>query len=154
MLLKSRITHESQKPLKWICIIVGALFAIVIGLYIVPRFDNLFQYYTFELKEREPDQNNQGPEIDETIKNVFGQYQTFTSEDNILTDELLLKSYDYSHGESRLFSKYFAKKDPDNYDVSIVDAIGAATSYSSYFKPKTITKNGETSLYLDLQIFE
>jgi hypothetical protein len=53
-------------------VIVGALFAIVFGIYIVPRFEHLFQYYTFELKDREPGHNDQGPEIDETIKNVFG----------------------------------------------------------------------------------
>tara|TARA_B110000285_G_C14714993_1_gene419507 strand:+ start:322 stop:576 length:255 start_codon:yes stop_codon:yes gene_type:complete len=71
-----------------------------------------------------------------------------------LTNELLLKSYDYRNGESRLFSKYFAEKDPENYDISIVDAIGAATSYPSYFKPKEIVHaNGEKSLYLDLDIF-
>lgn len=53
-----------------------------------------------------------------------------------MTDELMLKSFDYTNGESRLFSKYFADHDPDTYDVSIVDAIGAATSYPSFFKPK------------------
>ena len=67
---------------------------------------------------------------------------------------MLLKAFDYSKGESRLFSKYFAKKNPDQYDVTIVDAIGAATSYPSYFKPKTIKhQNGETSTYIDLDIF-
>lgn len=58
--------------------IVGALFATVFGMYIVPSFEYLFQYYTFELKDREHGQNDQGPEIDETIKNVFGVYQRFT----------------------------------------------------------------------------
>ena len=74
----------------------GIVFAFVIGLLIIPSIQGFIKLNTFKLEDRE--------ELDRLLNDIYGKDQTF---DDILTDELVLKTYEYNSQESRLFSKYF-----------------------------------------------
>lgn len=96
LLLKSRLTYESRKPLQTFSVLGGIVFAFVIGLVIFPSIQGFITLNTFKLADRE--------ELDRLLNDIYGKDQTF---DDILTDELVLKTYEYNSQESRLFSKYF-----------------------------------------------
>lgn len=74
----------------------GIVFAFVIGLVIIPSIQGFIKLNTFKLEDR--------GELDRLLNDIYGKDQTF---DDILTDELVLKTYEYNSQESRLFSKYF-----------------------------------------------
>ena len=55
--------------------------------------------------------------------------------DDILSDEILITSYEYNGKSPRFFSKYFHEQDPV-YDVKIKTAVGGSSSAPLYFNPK------------------
>lgn len=66
------------------------------------------------------------------------------------TDEALITAFDYNSLEPRFFSKYFAKQNPEIYDVNIGESTGASSAAPTYFDPKrTVNAYGFTELQVD-----
>ncbi len=55
----------------------------------------------------------------------------------VLSDEILLISYEYNTQQPRFYSKYFTDQDKGTYDVLVSDATGASSAAPIYFQPKT-----------------
>jgi patatin-like phospholipase/acyl hydrolase len=62
----------------------------------------------------------------------------------------LITAFDYNSLEPRFFSKYFAKMNPNVYDVKIGESTGASSAAPTYFDPKkTENAYGLTELQVD-----
>ena len=72
--------------------------------------------------------------IEKIISQKFGN----TNLTDGLTKEIMYTSYDYISHEPRLFTKYAAKLDPENYDVTLAQAAAASAAAPNYFDPKEI----------------
>jgi patatin-like phospholipase/acyl hydrolase len=54
---------------------------------------------------------------------------------DILTNELLVNSYDFNSKQPRFFSKYFMQHDQGNYEVPLRTAVGGSSSAPAFFDP-------------------
>ena len=69
---------------------------------------------------------------------------------DILTNELLVNSYDFNSKQPRFFSKYFMQHDKGNYDVLLRTAVGGSSSAPGYFDPEEISNGYNiTSVLID-----
>lgn len=69
---------------------------------------------------------------------------------DIITDELIVITYEYNSQEPRFFSKYFAEKDPMLYQTIISNATGGSSAAPGYFTPqKRTTFYNQTELMID-----
>lgn len=67
-----------------------------------------------------------------------------------MSKEVLIVSYEYNSQQPRLYSKYFAKEDPNIYDVLVGNATAASSSAPTFFDPKVQnTKYGRTEILVD-----
>lgn len=68
----------------------------------------------------------------------------------ILSDELLVISYDYNNQEPRFFSKTFMNRDPAIYNVTLGNSTAASSAAPTFFDPKIqIDKYGFVELQID-----
>jgi len=58
--------------------------------------------------------------------------------ENVITDEILITSYEYNFEQPRFYSKYFSEQDPGVYNITVGDATGASSSAPTYFDPKIL----------------
>lgn len=56
--------------------------------------------------------------------------------DNILTDEILIVSYDYNSQQPRFYSKFYKNWYPYIYDVTLDIATASSSAAPTYFKPR------------------
>ena len=54
----------------------------------------------------------------------------------MLSNEVLIVSYAYNSQQPRFYSKYFAKQDPNIYDILVANATAASSSAPTFFDPK------------------
>lgn len=72
--------------------------------------------------------------VEEICKKKFGDVMISQA----ITDEVMIVAYEYNSHEPRLFTKYTAKVDPDNYNVTLSNAAEASSAAPVYFDPKVI----------------
>lgn len=53
-----------------------------------------------------------------------------------LSDELMITSYEYNSQDSRLYSKYLARQDPDVFDLRMSLAAGSSSAAPGFFEPQ------------------
>jgi patatin-like phospholipase/acyl hydrolase len=70
--------------------------------------------------------------LDNIMRKLLGNFTV----SQVLTDELLVVAYDYNSNEPRLYSKYFAMREPLIYDLKVGNATGASSAAPTYFDPK------------------
>lgn len=106
----------------WIVLGVFMLLGAIAGKYI-PKTINSLTHAKYDRSG-----------LDAIMTDYFGD-KTMT---DILTDELLITSYEYNYEQPRFYSKYFTEQEPGIYDVTIGNATGASSSAPTYFNPKTL----------------
>ena len=72
--------------------------------------------------------------IESICDEMFGKVRL----EDALTKEILIIAYEYNTHEPRIFSKFSAKTDPKNYEVSMANASEASSAAPFYFDPKVI----------------
>ena len=118
-------TYERNKPKQWVVLIFGTIVGLLIGAY-VPSLVNMLLNSLYSRKQ-----------LDKIMKDLLGDYKISEA----LTDEIMITAYEYNSQQPRFYSKYFAKRNPDIYDVAIGNATGASSAAPTYFDPK-VTVNG------------
>lgn len=75
--------------------------------------------------------------VDKVMKELIGD-KGFES---IISDELLVVSYDYNQQEPRFFSKWFERWDSGHYNFTLGNATAASAAAPTYFDPKILLDN-------------
>jgi patatin-like phospholipase/acyl hydrolase len=65
-------------------------------------------------------------------------YNNETYLHDVLTEEVLIISYDYNLHEPRLFSKYAVHLNDTIYNITLTEAAEASSSAPVFFSPKVI----------------
>lgn len=115
--------YHEKKGRKWIVMILGTLILGVLGFILMPWiYRSTHSFY-----------DRRG--IESIADEKFGTTALITS---ALTEEVLIVSYDYNAHKPRLFSKYYANRTPELYNVTFADASEASSAAPIYFDPKVI----------------
>ena len=114
---------EADKNKKYFGLVLGIILG---GMLSFIAYETLFIIYYAKYSRHS---------LDNIMKEMLGQY----SFKDILSDELLVMSYNYNGQEPRFYSKYMAIQDPPIYDVKIGDATAASSAAPTFFDPKVNT---------------
>lgn len=113
--------YERYRPLKYVIIFFTVVIAIVVGSLLPYMFGGLVGA-TYERHQ-----------LDKLMRERLGAAQIT----DVLTDEILIVSYDYNSQQPRFWSKYYAKKIPYIYDIPLNLATASSSAAPTYFKPKS-----------------
>lgn len=107
--------YQRQKPLAHLLLIIGFMFGLVTGDWILSNekvadvlSTNMSRYQT-------------GENVKALVKDIFNDNITM---DETLTDEILIKSFDYNGQKSFYFSKYWNKRYEEK--LTMTDILKAA----------------------------
>ena len=124
-LAQARSAYERNAPKQWIVLALGLILGAVIGT-VLPSLVNKLTHSLYSRTS-----------LDSIMKTLLGSYTI----DQVLTDEIMIVAYDYNSQQPRFYSKYFAERNPQVYNVPIGNATGASSAAPTYFDPK-VNVNG------------
>eukprot|EP00347_Sterkiella_histriomuscorum_P015022 403358603 len=118
---QDRKYHE-KRGIKWIYALIGFVLWGIVGYFLVP---GMYQV-------SKPNYDRRG--FDRISEQIVGRVQLLDA----LTPEVLIVAFEYTKHEPRLFSKYSARKQPEIFNVTIINASQASSAAPVYFNPKVI----------------
>jgi patatin-like phospholipase/acyl hydrolase len=113
------LVHDYHK--KWMVAIPFLIVGLAAGYYVPEKIGSLFS--------AKYDRSG----LDTIMTEWFPDYI-----ENVITDEILITSYEYNFEQPRFYSKYFSEQEPGVYNISVGDATGASSSAPLYFDPKSL----------------
>jgi len=120
-MLDKAVTHyERKKPLKWCVVVISFIMATALASALPSFFNNLLGA-TYDRHK-----------LDLLMKDRLSAAKF----DNILTDEILIVSYDYNSQQPRFYSKFYKNWYPYIYDVTLDIATASSSAAPTYFKPR------------------
>ena len=112
--------HRQNAYKKHIFIFFVTFLGIMLGLILPKKIDRLNH------------SNYDRSSLDTIMVNLLGQYNITET----ISDEVLIVAYDYNSQEPRFFSKYFAHKDPNIYNMKVGFATAASSAAPTFFDPR------------------
>lgn len=125
LLAQAKANYELNKPKMWIVLVFGIIVGMILGVNI-PYLINKINHSLYSRKS-----------LDNIMKTLLGDYKI----DQALTDELMIVAYEYNSERPRFYSKWFAERNKDIYNVPIGNATGASSAAPTFFDPK-VNVNG------------
>lgn len=121
MLDKAISSYERNKPLKFFIIFLLFIMAIGFASALPHMFGNLLGA-TYDRHQ-----------LDQLMKD---RLSAATLKD-VLTDEILIVSYDYNSQQPRFYLKFYNEEQPNIYDISLNIATASSSAAPTYFKPRS-----------------
>lgn len=115
--------YESRRDMKWVVTVVGFFTGVISAFVFIKIISTLF----LSAYDR------QG--VERVMKDLIGSRRY----NEIISDELLVISYDYNNQEPRFFSKTFQARDPLIYNVTLGNSTAASSAAPTFFDPKPRT---------------
>lgn len=126
--------YNQKKPLKWVIFAVGLVIGALLG-YGVPKLELMLDSSKFSRGS-----------LDKIMYGYFGAKKF----PDMLTNELMVISYEYNSQEPRFFSKYMTAQNPGIYDVHIGNATASSSAAPTFFNPhEVINSYNLTELQID-----
>jgi predicted acylesterase/phospholipase RssA len=130
----AELEYKKTKMKKWFTCALGIFIGFILGIEI-PKITN----FLFNAKY---DRSS----LDKLMKDYLGK----STIDQVLSNEVLIVSYEYNSQQPRFYSKYFAREDPNVYNIMIGNATAASSSAPTFFDPKVqVTKYNRTEILVD-----
>lgn len=133
-LMEQKEKYMRRRHYKWI-VVIGFMFLCSISIIF---FGKMYQFATNSLYDREP--------MEDLMNSLIGKRVI----SDAITDELMITAYDYNSQKGRLFSKSFAKRNPELLNVKFSLATGSSSAAPIFFEPQIIKNGyGQKSLLID-----
>jgi hypothetical protein len=110
--------YQRRRPLKWVFLFVGIFFAIISGNYFMQRSD-LTRKVGINYSRIEA-----GEKLISFMKDIFSTQNI----SEILTDDLLIESFDYEKMRVKFMSKEFMNSDPQMNNMTLNEMLLDAIS--------------------------
>ncbi len=120
-LFKNDLKYRERKGRKWITMLIGIFVFGLIGWIVLPLFKKL----TNSLYDRTG--------LEKVTTEQFGDVRIA----DVLTEDIMIVTYDFAGQKPVIFTKYAAKNDP-KMNQYIRDAAQASSAAPIYFDPKSI----------------
>lgn len=118
-LMEHKEKYMRRRHYKWL-VVIGFMFLCSLSIIF---FSKMYQFATNSLYDRQP--------MEDLMDSLIGKRVISEA----ITDELMITAYDYNSQYGRLFSKSFAKRNPELLDVKFSLATGSSSAAPIFFEP-------------------